>query len=100
MIYIIHTTFFLLFTYPSIHEYKIHLAEGKYHLQNRVNASEHLIAWRVPRNLEKRSKLQPIVDHCAQSKCCKNEFHMNELKHIDKVSDYKYFRNSRILSNF
>ena len=67
---------FSLFTYPSIHEYKIHLAKGKYHLQNRVNASEHLIAWRVPRNLEKRSKLQPIVDHCAQSECCKNEFHI------------------------
>ena len=90
---------FSLFTYPSIHEYKIHLAKGKYHLQNRVNASEHLIAWRVPRNLEKRSKLQPIVDHCTQSKCCKNEFHMNKLKRINKLSHF-YFRNSPILSPF
>ena len=86
----IHNTYNIFFfpTYPSIHEYKIHLAESKYHLQNRVNASEHLIAWRVPRNLEKRSKLQPIVDHCTQSKCCKNEFHMNNLKRINKLSHF------------
>ena len=62
-------------TYPCIHEYKIHLAEGKDHLKNWIDSTKHLIAWRVPRYFKECSKLQTIVNHSPQAKCYKEKFH-------------------------
>jgi hypothetical protein len=47
------------------------LAESKDHLENRVDSSQHLVARRVPGDLEKGSQLEAIVNHGAEAKSCK-----------------------------
>ena len=54
-------------TYPSVHEDEVHLAEGEDHLQDGVDAPEHLVAGGVPRDLEEGPQLQPVVDHGAKT---------------------------------
>lgn len=54
-------------TYPRIHENEIHLHKGEDHLQQGVDAAQNHVAGRVKGNFEKHPKLQPVVDHGAQS---------------------------------
>ena len=54
-------------TYPCVHEDEVHLAEGEDHLQDGVDAPEHLVAGGVPRDLEEGSKFESVVDHCAKT---------------------------------
>ena len=67
------TKYHCLFTYPCVHEDKVHLAEGEDHLQNRIDAPQDLIAGRSPRNFEKGSKFHAIIDHGPKTKGCNNK---------------------------
>lgn len=66
-IYTIVTRF--CFSYPRIHEDKVHLHEHENHLQQRIHTAQNLMARRIERRLEKGAKLQAHVDHRSQTKC-------------------------------
>ena len=56
-------------TYSCIHEDEVHLAECEDHLEDGVDSSKYLIAWRVPGYFKEGAQLQSIVNHCAKAKC-------------------------------
>lgn len=59
------------YNYSRIHEYEVHLHEGKYHLQQRIYTSKNYMAWWCKWNFEKRSYFQASIYHCSQSKSWK-----------------------------
>ena len=59
--------FWVVESYPCIHEDKVHLAECEDHLEDRVDAPQDLVAGGVPRDLEEGSKFESVVDHCAKT---------------------------------
>ena len=56
--------------HPCVHEDEVELAEGEDHLEDGVDAPEHLVARRVPGNLEERPQLHPVVHHRPQAEGC------------------------------
>lgn len=60
-------------THPSIHKDEVHLHEGEDQLEDWVDTSQDLVAWWCHWDLKEHTKLQSIVDHGPQSKCCQGK---------------------------
>lgn len=54
-------------TYPRVHENKVHLHESEDHLKNGIDPSKNHVTRRSERHFEKRSELESVINHRAQT---------------------------------